>query len=980
MRTQLIIILTTLTILKFSAQDPYHIVYGIDDGLPSEEVYDVYVDKDDIVWVTTDRGVSRYNGYEFKNYDTSDGLAYNTNFKIFPDNFGRLWFLGLDESISIYENGQFRSSEYSHRIEGNLKNDFIYLYGLGFDANNDFYVHYSGKSSQTEINTFYKLLGDNSIEEISFSEECFAETEDGSLCISKVDFENTSFIYIPQKENISSSVVKMGENSGVLLIPISYMDKATKYKNGSKVFQLYSYANGRMHPILSNNDHLNTVSKDNFGNIIVCSPDGIYLYRDGDMFSEPEKYFEGLGFSDVYQDRNNNYWFSSEKNGLYFVPTFDNKVIEQRGSQKSIKQIVFFDNKLFYYYGYNNIDYLDKHNEVFRLEENVSVENSIQKKLANTILTLSDKNGKYFLPYDESPRKIFLSEEELPNGDTLNVSTRNFSIRRKGKTVFDLKDFLGVTNKYVQDFTVRDSTIWFSTLRHLFKITNLEYENIQKVMDKDSLLNVRINEFKFDSNDYLWLATIGNGLLLYKDSSVVQFDVSDGLSSNQINTLHFENDTSLWLGSNTGIDWIQFTSDSGKRIKSINSFSTKDGLLSNYINMLHVWNDKMLVGSQAGLQMFNYKNAVTDITPTLEIKEMMIGDKYQDFEEDLILNHDQNDITFFYEGVSYNKPKDRFYKFKIERQGEKLSWNYTNNRSVVFQNLDAGQYVFSVSARNKNQKWTDIKSYSFSINPHFTSTWWFWFLCIVSLAALSFYLYFKRLQYLINKDNHRRVLEDATLRAEIAELSTFRNQFNPHFIFNSLNSIQNYIFKKDIRLANRYLSKFSKLIRESLNLTEKKFVTIEKELAFIQSYLEIEFLRFPDKFSFKFHNKDDVPTNYYYLPPLLLQPVIENVVKHAFKGKDTGNLDISVDEDATENGILITIEDDGTGMEIKDHDQQENNSNSRRSFGMKIVHERIKLLNMNYPFVDSYFEIKNKPESSGTIAKFKIPKITLELI
>ena len=85
-----LLFLILLPALNLYAQDPFHIIYGIDDGLPSEEVYDVHVDSDDIVWVTTDRGVSRYNGYEFENFNTSDGLAYNTNFKIFPDHLDRL--------------------------------------------------------------------------------------------------------------------------------------------------------------------------------------------------------------------------------------------------------------------------------------------------------------------------------------------------------------------------------------------------------------------------------------------------------------------------------------------------------------------------------------------------------------------------------------------------------------------------------------------------------------------------------------------------------------------------------------------------------------------------------------------------------------------------------------------------------------------------------------------------------------------------
>ena len=178
-----------------------------------------------------------------------------------------------------------------------------------------------------------------------------------------------------------------------------------------------------------------------------------------------------------------------------------------------------------------------------------------------------------------------------------------------------------------------------------------------------------------------------------------------------------------------------------------------------------------------------------------------------------------------------------------------------------------------------------------------------------------------------------------------------------------------------MRQANSFLSKFSKLIRESLNLSDKKLVSIEKELTFMKAYLELEFLRFPDKFAFEFHNIDDVPTDLYQMPPLLLQPVIENVVKHAFKGKMLGKLDISVKHHESEKGIIIIIEDDGTGIKLEEENIQ---NDKHKSFGMKIVHDRIKLLNIDYPYIESSFTIGNKRNDTGTIAKFVIPIITIE--
>ena len=162
-------------------------------------------------------------------------------------------------------------------------------------------------------------------------------------------------------------------------------------------------------------------------------------------------------------------------------------------------------------------------------------------------------------------------------------------------------------------------------------------------------------------------------------------------------------------------------------------------MLSNYINDIKFWNDKLWIASNNGLQHIDLKNAIEEKLPSLVIKGMKVNNLEQELPEELNLKYDQNNITFIYEGVSYNKPKGNFYKYKIEKKNESEDWNLTNIRTAIFQNLEAGDYTFSVSARNKNNEWCDEESYSFSIAPHFTSTWWFWLLCALLLAGITFY-------------------------------------------------------------------------------------------------------------------------------------------------------------------------------------------------------------------------------------------------
>lgn len=965
---QILIFLFLIFTTSISAQDPFHITYGIEEGLPSDEIYDVFVDSDDIVWVTTDRGVSRYNGYEFENFSTSDGLAYNTNFKIFSDHLDRLWFFGFDGSISIYEDGKFRISEFSNGFDE-------FLYGFGYDSLGAIYTH---KFSKTSKPTTYIKLGKNgNIEDLEFPRKCLAKSPDNSECIKVVHFEKSSFISLANANKIVKSNVRTGADSGLFIHPLTAPQRRTLGITNQPKKQLFAYENGVITDVLSNPDALNTVSKDNEGNIIVCSNTGIYFYRNGNLTLPPERYFIDKGFSDVYQDKNNNYWFSSQKDGLYFVPTFASINFKQNDLIKEARKIVITSENLYYFHGISNIGYIDKYSTNLPLEKRVGLDFDKKYQLGNTEIIIGEKDGKKYYTSPKTARGIRNLSEVLPNGDSLLASTI-ITVKKKNGKIFKLsmsKDSI-LSNSVVQKTLVKNNDIWFTTLRHLYKISNNEYYNAQRIMDQDSLLQVRINDFEFDNKGNMWLATIGNGLLKYKNNKSTQISVADGLSGNQVNTVYIENDHNIWVGSNAGLDWIQLKEDTDDiKISSVYNFNTRDGLLSNYIYDVAVWNDKVWIASKKGLQNIDLKKSIDETLPTLVINEMRVNGQVQKTNSKLELAYDENNISFSYVGVSYNRPKGMFYKYKIEKKNEKKDWILTNIRAATFQNLLAGDYTFTVSARNKNNQWCENKQFYFSIKPHFSTTWRFWTLCTFALAGLIFYLYNKRLQFLINKNKQERALEDAILRTDIAELSTFRNQFNPHFIFNSLNSIQNYIFKKDVRQANSFLSKFSKLIRESLNLSDKKMVTIERELAFMKSYLELEFLRFPDKFTFEFHNEEDLPVDLYLTPPLLLQPVIENVVKHAFKGKDLGKLDISVMSHIDKNTIIVIIEDDGTGINEK---EEEYEFDKRKSFGMKIIHDRIKLLNIDYPEVTSSFSIKNKDQSSGTVAQFVIPKITLD--
>ncbi|NNJ88578.1 MAG: tetratricopeptide repeat protein [Eudoraea sp.] len=201
----------------------------------------------------------------------------------------------------------------------------------------------------------------------------------------------------------------------------------------------------------------------------------------------------------------------------------------------------------------------------------------------------------------------------------------------------------------------------------------------------------------------------------------------------------------------------------------------------------------------------------------------------------------------------------------------------------------------------------------------------------MSLAAFFFY----------------RSTQKQKLANNLLALKSLRSQMNPHFIFNALNSVNNYISKHDERSANRYLSDFSTLMRTVLENSEEDFIALNKEIELLELYLKLEHSRFPDKFTYTFEVDDSINREAYNIPPMLLQPYIENAIWHGLRYRESkGLLKIHISQNGPDS-LEICIEDNGIGRKrsaaLKTQHQKK-----QRSTAMRNIKERIAILNDMY--------------------------------
>lgn len=252
--------------------------------------------------------------------------------------------------------------------------------------------------------------------------------------------------------------------------------------------------------------------------------------------------------------------------------------------------------------------------------------------------------------------------------------------------------------------------------------------------------------------------------------------------------------------------------------------------------------------------------------------------------------------------------------------------NHFDPNIIWLQQLTPGKYTLLLRYTFQRQT---VSSFLFIIIPAWYQTAWFKMIAgiLLLLALMSAYLIIKtRLQKI-------KIKEQQTFnRIAQAEIRSIKSQFNPHFVFNALNSIQGLITKNDIEAAHAYLNDFSRLLRNALKESEKDFISLSKDISLIDHYLKLEQLRFG--FRYQINVDEKINKDAIEVPVLLLQPVIENAVKHGISGLQESGL-LTIDYHIHANDIRITVTDNGRGYNIS----------STRGLGLKLTDERVALMN-----------------------------------
>lgn len=878
--------------------------FDTDDGLPSSELYDIHEDTIGNIWLATDRGVVKYDGYEFITYDTSTGLANLVNFGFQSFDDGTFLVNGLDGSFSFWNGHFFEPFAFNKALKSLKLNEKSWFDFLGRSQNTLFFQTIS--PSSTEI--IFPVFSVN-------------------ICDGKIARHNEGFWRFLADSKGDDQLIRRRIN--IIRNNKAIEDSTTKYDKTSISeihFQWDSSQQIKRTRFIGTTIVGIHIDKDDGEWIITKS--GILYFKNGDLSLQPKLFFKGTSVSSINESRDGALWITTTDNGLFYIPNRNIKQYRPSGwvEGEAIYKFKKNENYLLGLSEKSKVFFLDK-NQLESSNTNSDIffsSNSLKNKTVNSRSKFSKKDFGLIPLENES----FLKYSSLGFGIIPNMDAK-FDPKYKFRTLSATRDSKDI--------------LWIGTTVGLFKWMPNYNDTLPEAMPLQENKQLRINYLEADRNG-IWIATPKHGLI-YKNESAEVVLKHDRLRTKILHCIFKQDDTTLWVGSNRGLFKIKYKIEQDiPIIEKLELFTTADGLVSNFINDVTFWNGEIWVVTDEGFCHFKpYELSSITTAPSLQINSLEAKKRKVEILNPVTLNHDENDVSITYTGISHNKPRRGFYHYKINDK----PWVSTNERKVSFLDLNQGEYTFLVKSRSDSGIWSNTESLTFIIKPHLFEKLWFRVLITLTLCVIAF-------MFIIRSRKSWKKKMESDYRLRRAELTTLRNQMNPHFMFNSLTSIQGLIYKGEKHEASNYIGDFSNLMRKSLEYSKLENISLNEEIEFIENYLELEKKRFKNLFEYQIIVDPGLNKNF-MMPPLLLQPLLENAIKHGLRRiNKKGRIEITFKKHDMNEVFEVTIQDNGIGMDVTEI------SKSKKSMGLGIVKDRINLIRDNTNIDGVSFDIESE--------------------
>lgn len=487
--------------------------------------------------------------------------------------------------------------------------------------------------------------------------------------------------------------------------------------------------------------------------------------------------------------------------------------------------------------------------------------------------------------------------------------------------------------------------------------------------DSTSLLNNNVNHIALHRDGTPWVTTPqGVSIFNQKTQKFSPLKLSDGSTLKPSYRLAADDFGNMWVLTAKQLVMVRpdFT---------FRAFDLHDGLNSDLpsYRIARIGYDHMQLGTYQGYYTFRPSElmALKPLRSPMVITEIRNGNNLLTPQgtEPITINYTNNHISISFSALNYSASKNK-YQYRMVNLDD--VWSTTSNPTVIYSGMPSGDFTFQAKmVDNPNE----IVELPITIATPFFKAWWFRFSLILVGFSGIFLVYRFRLQQIRKEE---KLKSDFKQQLAEAETKALKAQMSPHFIFNSLNSINRYIIKAEPEKASLYLTKFSKLIRLILDNSNHRVISLEQEITALKLYIELEALRFNEKFTYSLAVNPALNPMSIGVPPMIIQPFIENAIWHGLLHKQTpGHIDIQIDRFGS--GLKCTIVDNGVGRK-KAAELRSKSVNKEKSYGMKITNDRLSMLNgeSKLPSVDVIDLLDESGNALGTKVIVKITGAELE--
>ena len=545
---------------------------------------------------------------------------------------------------------------------------------------------------------------------------------------------------------------------------------------------------------------------------------------------------------------------------------------------------------------------------------------------------------------------------------------------------------LGNGLNYSELYVDSRNRLWVASYNgySVYDIRNKKFiTNIADTLEYIGIKNPSVVSFLEDTLGRMWVSLNIEGLLRITENSdgrysLKIFNTLQGLNDPNVSHMAKDSHGEFWIINEGLVNFNPYTEE-------FIVFDKRNGLHNRKSHDDRIYIDKddnIFLTCDNGFEVINRGNLnLSNDILNLLIEKIDVNGLYfpHDFslpvQAKISLNADEKNIKFGFTAICFQDYDKIRYRYKLK--GFDKDWNYTASTGEAnYTNLAPGTYTFFVQAAHRGIWFDNTKSVSFSIRPYFWQTWWFISGIVLLIIIILAFVYKIRMRQLLRA---QRIKDQFTKKIAEVEMQALRAQMNPHFIFNSLNSINNFILKNEGEAASDFLTKFSRLVRKVLTNSKSKFVSLEDEFVALKLYIELEQLRFNYRFTYEINIDHYLDTNFVLIPPLLLQPYVENAIWHGLMHKDEGGM-ISINVTKNDDNLLFTVQDNGIGR-VKSSAYKSKYGNENKSMGMSITADRIKIINEMYNLhanviIDDLYDEENI--AVGTKVTISVPIITKE--